>query len=139
MTPATAPSFYRFTLAPASVVRNALEYTDRAVTVSAIALFLGFFLFRAKGGQFGAWRTPRCPLRCDMARRRVWHHSVSARSDSSLYTSCPLDRRMSRAAATVLNALWRSADMPHRARALIAGIVLPVSLIPVYRHERRSP
>ncbi len=44
MTPATAPGYYQFTFEPAVVLRNALEYADRAVTTSAIAVLLGLLL-----------------------------------------------------------------------------------------------
>jgi len=37
-TTATAPGYYQFTFEPAAVVRNALEYADRAVTTSTIAV-----------------------------------------------------------------------------------------------------
>jgi len=46
MTPATAPGYYQFTFEPAVVLRNALEYADRAVTTSAIAVLLGWLLLR---------------------------------------------------------------------------------------------
>ena len=38
MTPATAPSFYRFTAEPLLVIRNAGEYLDRSATLAAAAL-----------------------------------------------------------------------------------------------------
>ena len=101
------------------------------MTVSAIALFLGFVLFRAKGVRLepGERRAFLCgatwlvggygitvflPVRFQPVRRR------------------PLDRRMSRRRDCV-NALWRSATCRTGHRALIAGIVLPVCLIPVYK------
>src|SRR6185295_6242175 len=49
MTPATAPGYYRFTFEPAAVSRNALEYADRAVTTSAIAVLAGLLLLWPKG------------------------------------------------------------------------------------------
>jgi hypothetical protein len=47
-TPASAPPFYRFTIAPALVMRNALEYLDRAATISAIVLAIAAAAYRLK-------------------------------------------------------------------------------------------
>jgi hypothetical protein len=47
-TPASAPPFYRFTIAPALVIRNALEYVDRAATISAIVLALAWVAYRVR-------------------------------------------------------------------------------------------
>ena len=130
MTPATAPGYYQFTFEPAVVLRNALEYADRAVTTSAIAVLLGLLLLR-----------PRSFRLDPMARRIVlcaglwlaggFGITVFLPVRSSLYAIVPSIGACI-AAAVVLSASWQSADPPHRFRALGAAILLPVCLMPVY-------
>ena len=130
MTPATAPGYYQFTFEPAAVVRNALEYADRAVTTSAIAVLLGMLLL---------W--PRT-FRLQAAQRRIllcaalwlaggYGITLFLPVRSSLYAIVP-SIGACLAAAVVLSAAWQSADMPHRFRALCAAILLPVCAMPVY-------
>lgn len=45
-TPASAPPFYRFTFAPETVFRNAVEYADRGATIAAIVVLLAFAVLR---------------------------------------------------------------------------------------------
>ena len=42
------------------------------------------------------------------------------------------------ATAVLLSTFWQSADRPHRLRALVAGMLLPICLIPVYRARMAS-
>ena len=136
MTPATAPGYYQFTFEPAVVLRNALEYADRAVTTSAIAVVLGLLLLRPRG------------FRLDpMARRIVlcaglwlaggFGITLFLPVRSSLYAIVPSIGSCI-AAAIVLGASWQAADMPHRFRALCAAILLPVCLMPVYLSRTAS-
>ena len=131
MTPATAPSYYRFTFAPAVVGRNIFEYADRAATVSAIALVLGFLLLGPKR------------IRLEPRQRRVvlcgviwivggFGTTVLLPVRSSLYAIVP-SIGACLVAATLLSALWQFADPRRRQRALVAAVLLPVFLIPVYR------
>jgi len=130
MTPATAPGYYQFTFEPAAVVRNALEYADRAVTTSAIAVLVGLLLL---------W--PR-RFRLDTVQRRTvlcaalwlaggYGITVFLPVRSSLYAVVP-SIGACLAAAVVLSAAWQSADMPHRFRTLCAAILLPLCLMPAY-------
>lgn len=59
MTPATAPSFYRFTFDPLLVLRNAGEYLDRSATLATAGLVCAMIAYRARapdhgGGSSGA-------------------------------------------------------------------------------------
>ena len=130
MTPATAPGYYQFTFEPAVVSRNALEYADRAVTTSAIAVLLGLLLLWPKG------------FRLDSLQRRIvlcaalwlaggYGITLFLPVRSSLYAIVP-SIGACLAAAVVLSAAWQSADMPHRFRALGAAILLPLCLMPAY-------
>jgi hypothetical protein len=130
MTPATAPSYYQFTFEPAAVMRNALEYADRAVTTSAIAVLLGLLLLRPRGFRLDA--VQRRTLVC----AALWlaggyGTTLFLPVRSSLYAIVP-SIGACLAAAIVLSAAWQSADMPHRFRALCAAILLPVLAMPVY-------
>ena len=130
MTPATAPGYYQFTFTPAVVLRNALEYADRAATTSAIAVLLGLLLLWPKG------------VRLDPLQRRIvlcaalwlvggYGMTLFLPVRSSLYAIVP-SIGACLAASAVLSASWQSADMPHRFRALCGAILLPMCLIPVY-------
>jgi hypothetical protein len=130
MTPATAPGYYQFTFAPAVVLRNALEYADRAGTTSAIAVLLGLLLLWPK--RFRLDPLPRRIVLC----AAIWLAggfgiTVFLPVRSSLYAIVPSIGACI-AAAVVLSASWQSADPPHRFRALCAAILLPVCLMPVY-------
>ena len=45
-TPASAPSYYQFSFAPALVARNLVEYADRAATIGVIALLVAAAVYR---------------------------------------------------------------------------------------------
>lgn len=136
MTPATAPSYYRFTFAPAAVARNALEYADRAATTSMIAVVVGAVLL---------WRRR---VRLEPKERRmvfcglVWliggyGITLFLPVRSSLYAVAPSIGGCL-VAAVLLNACWRSADNVHRSRATVAAVVLPFCMLPVYLARRTS-
>jgi hypothetical protein len=131
MTPATAPSYYQFTFAPAAVAHNALQYADRGATVSAIALVLGALLLWPRTFQLPSMhrRIAECGL--------IWlvggySLTLFLPVRSSLYSVVPSIGACI-AAAAVLSGFWQTADPSHRLRALLAGIVLPICLLPVYR------
>jgi hypothetical protein len=136
MTPATAPSYYQFTFAPAAVFRNALTYADRAVTLSMAAVLLGAILLVPKGVRLG--RAARRTILC----AGVWlvggyGITLFLPVRSSLYCLVP-SIGACLAAGVLLDAFWQGADRAHRFRALIAAIVLPICLIPVYRARTTS-
>ena len=130
MTPATAPSYYQLTFAPAALAQNALQYADRGTTVSAIAVVLGALLLWP--GKFHWPSVHRRLVQCGV----IWIVGGYAITlflpvRSSLYSVVPSIGACI-AAAAVLNAFWQAADASHRRRALLAAIVLPVCLLPVY-------
>jgi hypothetical protein len=130
MTPATAPGYYQFTFEPAAVLRNVLEYADRAVTTSAIAVALGLLLLWPRG--FRLDPVPRRTVLC----AALWLAggygiTVFLPVRSSLYAVVP-SIGACLAAAVVLSAAWQPADAPHRFRTLCAAILLPVCLMPAY-------
>jgi hypothetical protein len=136
MTPATAPSYYQFTFAPAQVARNAVQAADRAATVSATAVLLGFLFLWPRDVRLGTAR-----LRI-IACAVIWlvggyGITVFLPVRSSLYCVVPSIGACI-AAATLLGAFWSAADAPHRRRALVAGILLPICLVPVYRSRTAS-
>jgi hypothetical protein len=131
MTPATAPNYYRFTFDPATLAQNALQYADRGATVSAIAVVLGTLLLWP--GKFQLPSAHRRIAECGL----IWlvggfSITLFLPVRSSLYSVVPSIGACI-AAAAVVSAFWQTADPSQRRRALLAGIVLPVLLLPVYR------
>jgi hypothetical protein len=136
MTPATAPGYYQLTFTLDVIGRNALQFADRAITVSAAAVFLGFFVLSPKG------------VRLDIPRRRIlvcaaiwlvggYGITIFLPVRSSLYCLVPSIGACI-AAAVLLSAFWQYADAPHRLRGLVAGILVPMCLFPVYRSRTSS-
>jgi hypothetical protein len=129
MTPMTAPDAYRFVLAPGALAANALEYLDRACTLSLIVLVVAHVI---------AWRRPVMtePLRRVLILGGIWFVgtfalTVFVPNRSSLYVLLP-----SAAPALVtgfaLQPLWdATAPIAHR-RLVAAAVIVPVLLLPVY-------
>jgi hypothetical protein len=134
MTPADAPWHYRFTLDPAVVTANALEYLDRACTwPAAILLALAFALRR--GPSFGPTE------RTAIVFGTLWliagyAVTVALPVRSSLYACLPAIGAAI-AAAALANAMWRAAAPRGRWLAAVA-LGLPLVLWPIYqtRNER---
>ena len=128
MTPATAPSFYRFTADPLSVMRNAGEYLDRSATLALAAVLLAMLVHR-KWPTMGASRGV-------VAMMAVWFLGMFAITiwlpvRSSLYAVCP-----SIAAAIVGALLIESTRRSPVRRSLAFEPVLAVLLvasIPIYQ------
>lgn len=127
--PATAPPYYRLTIAPAVVLRNILEYLDRGATVAAVASLL----------LIGAARS--LPSFDERERRvfvfaMLWFVAgygvtVFVPVRSSLYALVP-SIGACLAAGAVGSALLRATPRPTRL-AFAAMAVLPLLLVPVYR------
>jgi hypothetical protein len=127
--PATAPSYYRLTIQPSILFRNALEYLDRGATwPMAVALLVAI-----------AARTR--PILAPGERRilalgALWFAfgyaiTVSVPVRSSLYAVFPSIGACI-AVAAVVAALIR--QQPSRAlRTLAVASVIPLLLVPVYR------
>lgn len=126
-TPATAPSFYQFTVAPAHVVRNLAEYLDRSATIAAIAVVLGALVYRARPAlQEGDGRL--------LAMCGVWWAAMFGLTlwlpvRSSLYAVCP--SVASAVAAGLLLARFPRPARAWRAEYLLAGVL--VASIPIYQ------
>jgi hypothetical protein len=128
--PWSAPTFYRATLDPSHVLRNVLEYVDRACTAGAIAVLVSALIL---------WRWPRLDARERywLALGAVWlvggyGPTVLLPVRSSLYALLPSVGAVL-AAAALLHALWRVATPGRRRALLVAGVVVPFALLPVYR------
>lgn len=129
MTPSTAPSYYTFTFARPNLAANAVEYADRvgtlAVVVAAAALAtLGCSHDRLRARRelalcCAAWIVGGLGLTFFLPVR------------SGLYALLPSIGACVLAAAVAGDA-WRTATPSRRRLALIAAIVTPVVLSPIY-------
>lgn len=132
--PTDAPSYYRFSLSPALVLRNIAEYTDRAGTVPLVAILIMLF---ATG-----WTLP--PLSEDERRAirfgAAWIAATYALTvflpiRSSLYALMPSVGSVLVAGAVGSRAARVS---PRRfARAAVALLMIALLLVPVYRSRNR--
>jgi hypothetical protein len=145
-TPATAPDFYRLSLAPALLVRNVAEYADRAGTLSAAASVVMLLLVaRAPqrdspdGGAGRRWFSGE--ERHALMFAALWIPAMYALTvllpiRSSLYALVPSAGCALVAGACASRALRAS---PVRfARAAAALLAVAAALVPVYwdRNER---
>lgn len=128
--PHTAPGFYRLSLEPALLARNAAEYLDRSCTLAAAALVLGWLVVR---------RRPRLEdgERTAIARGLAWlvlgfGLTVFLPVRSSLYALFP-SIGSALAAAAVAQALWRDSTVGARRWCALAAVAIPFLAIPVYR------
>ena len=125
-----APSYYRFSFSPALVLRNILEYADRAGTATALAVII---LLAACGWR----RQPLMPAeRRAMVLGAIWVPATYVLTvflpvRSSLYALLPAVGT-ALAGAAVASVVSRAAPQRFR-RAAIALIAVSVLLIPVYR------
>jgi hypothetical protein len=132
VTPATAPWYYRFTTDPGAILRNVLEYFDRAAT---LCILIGLLF----------WSLLRKPVR---VRRSTWVLGLSwyvggyavttfLPVRSSLYACLP-----SVGPALILaefaSVVWERLDVSGRRRALLVAIVLPILLTPIYMMRNRK-
>jgi hypothetical protein len=129
LTPANAPEYYRFTFAPAAVLRNVMEYADRSVTVVAVVLLVAWLLTRR-----GVLLEP--VERATVRAGAIWLTlgfalTVWLPVRSSLYACFP-SLGSALAGAAVLGALWRNLPGAARRPALVAACVAPLVLLPVY-------
>lgn len=128
--PTTAPPFYRPSLEPWLLLRNVLEYTDRACTFPLAAALLLSAL------------TARRPRLGAMERRWLemgllwliggYGLTVFLPVRSSLYACLPSVGPVL-AAAAVSTAVWAAASEQGRRRALAAAALIPFLVIPIYR------
>lgn len=129
MTPVTSPWFYSFTFAPMDLVKNVLEYLDRAGTFSVIVLGLACL---------AAWRLPRVSAR---TRRlailgAIWFAGGYALTvflpvRSSLYACLP-SAGAALIAGSLIQDLWSAVDASRQRRLIVTAAVASVVLLPVY-------
>lgn len=133
MTPATAPSFYRLSLAPDLVARNVLEYADRACTFAVAVSLLAWVILRP--ARSGANRQ-------QIALGAIWIAAgyaitVWIPSRSSLYACFPSIGTVI-AGSALWQRWWEHAPDARRRAALAAVAVVPLVCAPIYtaRNER---
>jgi len=127
MTPWTAPSYYRFTFAPAALARNALEYADRTATFAAAVALVGFVIM---------W-----PRTVHVNRRLLLFAlawcvaalvpTIAIPSRSSLYACFP-SIGAALACGHLLERCWESCRRRRPVWALAAMATIPVMCLPVY-------
>ncbi|MGB2714413.1 MAG: hypothetical protein WBC51_09565 [Vicinamibacterales bacterium] len=131
MTPTDAPAYYRFTWSLSSVGRNALEYADRTMTTTAAALVLLIIVMRPRLQLFDR------ELLSVAACGGLWLVAFLLPAlllpvRSSLYACLPSVGPCVVAAA-LAQRWWTVAGQTRRQYALVAAIVVPLLLWPVYQ------
>jgi hypothetical protein len=134
MTASTAPDFYRFTVDPRQVLRNAAEYFDRACSFAMGVMLLAVVLLRTPSTRI---RLRREPVLAAVA----WYVGGYAITTflpvrSSLY-SCVPAVAAALIAAELGSSLWAQADDRRRRNALIAVALVPILCLPIYRVRNR--
>ncbi len=132
--PTTAPPFYRPSLDPAALLRNAVEYMDRSLTIGVAALLvLCLLAMRRPRPTPGEWHVVRLGL--------VWviggyGLTVFLPVRSSLYACFP-SVGAALAAAALAVTVWGAASVAGRRRALVVAALVPVLVAPLYRRRNR--
>jgi hypothetical protein len=133
MTPWSAPPYYRFTVNPAVVARNLLEYGDRSLTITAvtIALILAVFQRLPKSDE----RDRRLLAACALWFAGSFASTLLLPIRSSLYAVLP-STGAALACGVVLDAMTRGAVGTTRLFTLggVMALIL-IGAIPVYRER----
>ncbi len=129
-TPMTAPDFYRFTIDPAHLTRNVVEYLTRSAVTGAVVLVALIAVVRAKP------RFDRMHAAL-VIKGVVWWMGGFAITmwlpvRSSLYAVFP-SVGVALIVAALAAALVSSLSLSRRRTLAIAGLLLPFVLLPVYR------
>jgi hypothetical protein len=135
MSPFSAPSYYRFTLAPVTVVRNALEYADRGFTFSLLMMVLALGILRVLPPRPLSRHLKAILTACAVWAVGGFAVTVFLPVRSSLYVCLPSVAGALAAAACITDA-WEAADERGRQRVLIAAMLVPLALLPI--HVARS-
>jgi hypothetical protein len=134
LTPATAPSFYRFAFTPGLIASNTLQYFDRTATF-ALVVALAWMLITRSAVPL-TWRSRRVLIFAALWWAGTLAITVLLPVRSSLYACLP-----SVAAALVVAVLLTEsfALVPIRSahRAVAAGLLLPFILSPIYYSRAR--
>ena len=136
MTPASAPPFYRFTFEASVVLRNLREYSDRALTVAFLAIFVGLAVL----GVRPRWSSAFARIAAVMT---VWLISSLALTlflpvRSSLYALLPSVAGCVLAASVLSDAWARSTEKRQRwacaALLIIATVFVPIHVSRTHRY-----
>ena len=127
--PFSAPSYYRFTLAPLKVADNVLKYLDFAATWPVLVVVLA-------AGLAAVIPRPSPRERRIVVLGFVWLIASYAITvflpiRSPLYACFPAVGA-ALAAGALLGGVWARATTAARSRLVVVGLVLPFLLLPVY-------
>lgn len=134
LTPATAPSYYRFTFELAQVLRNVAEYADRSTTVVAVVVLVAWMFARRRvtlTADERAIALVGCAWLVLGFALTVW---LPVRS--SLYACFP-SLGSALAGSAIVAAVWRAMPAERRRAALALAVIGPFVLLPVY-HARNA-
>jgi hypothetical protein len=131
LTPMSAPPYYRLTLPPGVLLANALSYADRSLTLAVAVPAIGWLLFSRARVSLTARE------RGVAVMGMVWLAlgfgvTVMVPVRSSLYVCFPAIGA-SMIAAVLGGAVWRALPVPRRQVTIVALLLLPRALVPVYR------
>lgn len=129
-TPSSAPSFYTFTASPDVLAKNVLQYADRAASLSAAVVLLVFAIVRKRPNFVpgdlnllllaGIWLVAGYALTVLLPVR------------SSLYALFP-SVGAALAAATMVGIGLRAMSARQQGALAVAALVIPLTLVPIYR------
>jgi hypothetical protein len=136
VTNATAPEYYRFSFTAARLASNLPEYLDRSATFAAVALLLFFIIGKVR------WRAMPPEITSALCLGVVWWVggfaiTIFLPGRSSLYALFP-SVGIALIAGAIASALWDGIAESRKRRLIIAGLLLPLLLWPVY-HSRNRP
>jgi hypothetical protein len=136
LTAASAPAYYRLDFSVARLLSNGPEYLDRSLTFTVAVVLLLWLVYRPNLAG---------PLRAH--RRLLWFAAVwwicgfaitmFIPVRSSLYACVP-SIGFAIAAASVMADAWHQLDATRRARTVVAGLILPFALWPVYHFRNKD-
>jgi hypothetical protein len=136
LTPANAPPYYRFSVAPPVVLSNLREYLDRSATFAAIVLML--FLIVGRPQRMSLDRAARqILLLCVIWWVGSFAITMFLPVRSSLYACWPAAAAALGVAAVATN-VWRHVDEHRRRRVVLAGLAVPFLLWPIYHARNRA-
>ncbi len=135
-TPDTAPSYYQLDFTAGRLLSNLLQYADRAGTMAAAALLL--FWIVARPGRIAFTASDRRAVAFGVAWCVLgFALTIFLPVRSSLYVCFP-SVGVALVAAVVLDRWWIVTPAGGQSRAVIAGLLLPFALWPVYHARNRG-
>ncbi len=135
-TPSTAPSYYQLDFTLGRLLTNLLQYADRAATFGALVVLLFWVVARPRRLTLNA--TDRTTIMFGAAWCVLgFALTIFLPARSSLYVCFP-SVGVALAAAVVIESWWTSTPNVGRARAVVAGLLLPFLLWPLYHARNRG-